>query len=549
VVLRSTRKRLAAPLLGLALAVAAPAADAGGLLLPGSGAVSTSRAGAAVASTEDGEALSINPAGLAKSKGTTITLSMAIINYAMEFTRRGSYDPIAEEALPYEDTPYPTVQNDPSPPLGIGAYQPVPVFAVVSDLGGAIPKLTLALGLYAPSAYPFRDLCTKLPGGCEKYGFNGDFNTPPPPSRFDVVKQEAAIVLPSIGAAYRITPDLDVGGRFSAGWADIKSTINLWASPNNYSEYIKNEAQFTADASDKLVMGWALGVAFRPTPVLELAANYSSSIHVNAKGDATSEFGPSASLNGLPIIILPVADAAARCEAGGTREAQKVCIEFELPMTATIGGRYKFLSKEGKLVGDVELDLGWENWGSPLATDYRVVVDGDVYGIDANGSENFVFHLKDNPVRHGFKDTYSARLGGSYRIPSGESHEIIVRGGVGHDTAAAKDGWLRADIDGAARTTLTLGAGYRAKRWEVNVGGGAILEGSPTNAGTCNPTGPSTGQFGCGPGNTENPVDDRLGPDPITPILNPDEQAESPVTQGTYKAHYVLFMLGFSTWF
>ena len=124
------------------------AVHAGGLFLPGSGAVSTSRAGAAVASTEDGEALSINPAGLAKSKGTTITLSMAIISYAMEFTRRGTYDPITEEALPYEGTEYPTVKNDPSPPLGIGSYQPVPVFAVVSDLGGAVPNLTLAIGLY-----------------------------------------------------------------------------------------------------------------------------------------------------------------------------------------------------------------------------------------------------------------------------------------------------------------------------------------------------------------------------------------------------------------
>ncbi|MGE0401366.1 MAG: hypothetical protein AB7T06_31980, partial [Kofleriaceae bacterium] len=44
-------------------------ANAGGLFLPGSGATSTSRAGAAVASADDGEALSINPAGLAKSSG------------------------------------------------------------------------------------------------------------------------------------------------------------------------------------------------------------------------------------------------------------------------------------------------------------------------------------------------------------------------------------------------------------------------------------------------------------------------------------------------
>ncbi len=523
-------------------------AQAGGLFLPGSGAVSTSRAGAAVASADDGEALSINPAGLAKSQGTTITLSMAIINYAMEFTRRGTYDPIAEEALPYEGQPYPTVKNDPSPPLGIGSYQPVPLIAIVSDLGDAVPGLTLAAGLYAPNAYPFRDMCTKLDSGCEKYAFNGDFNQPPPPQRYDIVHQEAAVVLPSLGAAYRITPDLDIGGRFSAGWADLKSTTTIWANLNNYSEYVKNDAEFEVDAIDKFVYGWALGVAFRPSPVIELAANYSSKISINAKGTAKSQNGPNASLNGLPLLILPAADEAARCAPGGTRDAQKACVEFDLPMNATLGGRYKFLTKEGKLRGDVELNVGWENWGSDRASNYRVVVDADVYVVDANGSENYAISLKDNDVRHGFQDTYSARLAGSYRIPSGETNEIILRGGVGHDTAAAKEGWLRADVDGAARTTITLGAGYRAKRFEINVGGGAILEGSPENPGDCNPTGPG-GQFGCGPNNTENPSDDRQGPDPITPVLLPDLQTESPVTQGTYKAHYVLFMLGFSTWF
>ena len=52
-------------------------AAAGGLFLPGSGAVSTSRAGASVASVDDGEAIGLNPAGLAKSKGTVITLGIS----------------------------------------------------------------------------------------------------------------------------------------------------------------------------------------------------------------------------------------------------------------------------------------------------------------------------------------------------------------------------------------------------------------------------------------------------------------------------------------
>src|SRR5689334_22664175 len=175
-------KLRAAPVVGLF--VLAPAvAHAGGLFLPGSGAVSTSRAGAAVASASDGEALSINPAGLAKSKGTTITLSAAIINYAMSFERRGTYDAIDTEALPYEGQPFPTVRNDASPPLGIGKYQPIPVIAVVSDLGGAVKGLTLAAGVYAPNSYPFRDMCSELSSGCRKYAFNGDFDVAPAPQR------------------------------------------------------------------------------------------------------------------------------------------------------------------------------------------------------------------------------------------------------------------------------------------------------------------------------------------------------------------------------
>src|SRR5689334_3138347 len=93
-------------------------AAAGGLLLPGSGAISTSRAGAAVASTTGGEALGLNPAGLARTPGLTITVSAAIIGYSMDFQRAGTYDPIADEDRPYEGQRYGKVTNDPDLPLG-----------------------------------------------------------------------------------------------------------------------------------------------------------------------------------------------------------------------------------------------------------------------------------------------------------------------------------------------------------------------------------------------------------------------------------------------
>src|SRR5690606_40957779 len=49
--------------------------------------------------------------------------------------------------------------------------------------------------------------------------------------------------------------------------------------------------------------------------------------------------------------------------------------------------------------------------------------------------------IKQNVVRHGFQDVFNARLGGSWRFPIGEN-VLIARGGVGHDTAAAKKGWI-----------------------------------------------------------------------------------------------------------
>ncbi len=535
-----------APVVGCLL-IAPAAAHAGGLFLPGSGAVSSSRGGAAVASASDGEALSINPAGLAKSKGTTITLSAAIINYAMSFSRRGTYDEIGAEALPYEGQPYPTVRNDARPPLGIGKYQPVPVIAIASDLGGAVKGLTIAAGLYAPNAYPFRDMCTELSSGCQKYAFNGDFDVAPAPQRYDIMEQDAAVLVPTIAAAYRISPQLDVGARFGWGIGEVRSKVALWGALENYSEWVKRDSVFEVDAKDNFVPSFGLGVTFRPTPVVELGINYSSQMSLLAKGTATSENGPEALNNGNPIVVRATDPGFARCEEGGTADVQRACVELALPMSVTLGGRYKILDNSGVERGDIELDLVWENWSAERVNDYRVVVDGVVNTRLPDGSEQFTFTLEDSFVKHGFQDTYGARLGGSYRIPAGAG-EVILRAGVAYDTRAAKDGWLRADIDGAARTTGTLGVGYRAKRFEVNAGFGYVYEGTNDNPGNCNPI-EGTPRQGCGAGMAEEPIEDREGPDPITPIIDAERQSQNPVVQGTYESSYTMLLLGFSTWF
>ena len=524
-------------------------AVAGGLILPGAGPVSTSRGGTGVASTEGGEAIVLNPAGIAKSKGTTITIGASIITYALSFHRNGTYDMHDQDAEPYEGQAYPVIENDPSPPLGIGPYQPVPLIAITSDLGGRVPGLSIGGGLYAPNAYPFRNMnkvngqAYFVPNDHGSYDFPTTFDTPPPPTRYDIIEQEAAIVLPSVVAAYRVLPDLDVGARFSAGFSEIKSTLAVWGGLANYPEWVKADSLFTLEGR-AFVTNWAVGAAYRPTPTLEFAANYTAQMNMNPKGEAQSTTGSGVSLGGTPIVLQPVADEYARCDTGGTMESFKGCVELAIPMVATVGGRYKFLDDSGLLRGDIELNVDWQHWGAERASDYRVIVDAEV---TTASMPNNAIALKDSLVKHGLRDTFGVRLGGSWNFAAGPN-TVVARGGVSYDTAAAKEGWERVDFDGAARTMVSVGGSYKLPSVSIDLGFGFVHEGTRSTDRNCNPD-QAVPQQGCGAGMSVQPVDDRQGPDPTNPLVVPDAQAENPVNQGTFKSHYLLFMLGMSTSF
>lgn len=538
-------------LLGASLS-ATPAA-AGGLFVPGSGAVSASRAGAAVASTDDGEAMSINPAGFAKSEGLTLTISATLIKYYMSFSRAGSYDAsVLDPNVPFTGDRYQTVENDPKPPLGIGSFQPLPVL-VVSYALPQVKGLTIAGGLYTPSGYPFRDM---------SQGFDfepvADPNTPstnaPPPTRYDVWTQESALLLPSIAVAYRVLPDLDIGARFTAGRLKSKTQVVVWGTPGNVEEDVKKDALFTADVSDGFIPGAGLGATYRIGSSIELGAAWTSPLVIRAKGTAESLRG---SGNDASRVIGPIADAESICATGGTMAQQKACISLQMPMTATIGARYKFVDGNNEEFADVELNANWENWGKRCdyyngnivdsdctsPGQYRVQIDAGLY----NQSGTYAGPINEtngaNFVNLGLQDTFGIRLGGSYKHKLGNAAKVVGRAGFALDTAAAKDGWYRANFDGAARRTITVGGAYQTGTLAINAGFGFIHEGTNKNSGTCNPT---PAEFGCNGDSTMTPPEDRVGPDPTNPLLTPDTQFENPYNNGSIKSHYLMFMLGMS---
>lgn len=505
--------------------VAPPTAHAGGLTLPAYGTESFGRAGASVVAVGGPDAIAINPAGLSRGHGTRILISAHLVDLSLSFSRRGSYDTSDQINAPWEGQPYETIEDATKPSKGIGNFQLIPLISVASDLGGVVPGLNVALGLYSPPSFPGRSLGAGY--------VMDDPNAPPPPNRFDVVEQDASIILPSLAVGYRAMEQLHVGARLSWGIAEVKAKRHVWGLPN-FDEVTHNESVFRLEAKDTFIPTFGIGAIYRITPEIEVGANYSEQIGINAVGTGNSRPSANLQLGGMPVTIGPVDDAIARCNKGGTQEKLAACVDLALPRTATIGGRYVFRNSDNMEVGDVELDLNWENWGS--VSDDVVVVDGVV---------NNAILLKDTVSRHGFRDTFGVRLGGAYQFPVGPG-ALTARGGVAYDTAAAKPGWARLDKDGTARATLAAGVSFRMSRFQIDLGGGTTLFGNADNEGTCNP---SIAMRGCSGSGMDTPIGDRNGPDPISPTIVPESQFESPYNQGTIKTRYTVITMGVSTWF
>ena len=504
-------------------------AHGGGLLLPGSGPVSTGRAGAAVASQDDPSALGINPAGLAAVDGTMIHLGSTFISFHLTFNRAGTYDDDPDHDFAWEGTEYGAVSDDSKPAIGFGQFQAVPVIAVASDLGGKVKGLVFAAGVFAPNAYPTRSVDAD-------YTLE-DPSRPPPPSRYDVVEQTAAIILPSIAVAYRPMDQLDLGARFSAGFGEIDATTTVWGLVN-FEEWSGRDARFHVTAKDNFIPAFALGARFRPTDSIELGATWNSAVSFDGRGTGSADTGSGNEINNMPATIIPPTPGTERCEPGGRVGALKTCVAFDLPMNAAIGGRYIIRDGAGAQVADIEANVQWEQWSA--ASDQTVTVDG---GASVDGS-TIALPLNTSQIRHNFQDTFSLRLGGSYQRVMGPGL-VTVRGGAAYDTAAAPKHWERIDLDGAARLMLAAGASLTLSKVRIDIGGGIVHEGQRTQGTGCNVVQVNQGCNGA----AQLPPDKRPGPDPVQPLADPSGQQQNPINEGVFSSGYSMFMLGVTTWF
>ncbi len=485
----------------VALGSVPAAAHAGGQLVGDNGSQGTQRAGAFAAKADDPTALWFNPAGFALG-GSFLYFGANLVNYDQSYRRAGSYATEAGGAQPdYVGDPYPVVEH-------AGGAQPVPMFAAGIGRG----RWGLGFGVMAPHGYGRRD----FPLAVQTQTGTGA----PAPQRYDTIQQQALIVFPSAALAVKLSDQLAVGVRVSVGYAELASRKAVQGVANG-AEDPAQDSIVTVAARDTSVPAFAVGLHYRASPAVEVGLHYTAAVRVHAIGTSSTALGEALRepLPGMVNGIDPVAAGTERCAPGGVEGALAACLDLALTQTATAGLRYIVRDGRGAEIGDLEVDVRWENWSQ--ASDILAVVDGQNRLLGSR--------LEDSVQRHGFRDTWSVRVGTASVVERG-GRRWHVRGGVAYETAAAPESWTRLDVDGNARMTAGLGVGIEAGRWRVDVGGAVIAQ--PRR---------NLGDVAL---DDARDMDARVQPDIGVPLNPPDAQPHNPFNAGTYEGGYWIASLG-----
>ena len=516
-------------LLLFVLLFAPSSANAGGTTIPGYGSQAQSRAGAFAAKANDPSAIFHNPAGLSKLTGTRLLLSLNLVNFKQAFTRQGTYDECTDAkcptgGLPYSGLPYARVENQGHGKVSLGDFAVIPLLAVSSDLGLGLP-VVFAAGIFAPSA-----------GSADRDYVDGYFpgqdpNRAPPPQRYDTLLQQASLLLPSVAAGYTVNEKLSLGARVSWGFGSVKAQTSLWGV-RNFEEWEGFDSHVAIEAKDNFIPGFGLGALYKARDDIELGFNYRSATHMNAKGTASATPGTGTLINGLSPLS-PKTTGPYRCGAGGTVAKSIACLELTQPQVASVGGRWIAHDAQGRERADIELNVQWENWSATSTS--KAVVDATTPTLPDG--------LNPSESKHGFKDAFSFRLGGSYTVFSG-AQTVNLRAGIAHDTETAPLSWTRLDQDGFPRTTMAAGVGLQVGGYTLDLGAGYVYEGQRVvDLGGCNPTADNLGCSGTG---LETPTGERNSPDPNQPIVSERFKTQSPFNAGLYEQSYIHLSVGLS---
>ncbi|HSE42668.1 MAG TPA: outer membrane protein transport protein [Acidobacteriota bacterium] len=225
-------------------------------------------------------------------------------------------------------------------------------------------------------------------------------------------------VTPSI--AYRITPNISVGGGFDFAWSEIKLERNINIA-RLAPVVVFNEVD--ADGTD---FGFNVGTLIETNSNVDFAVTYKHKIEVDYEGDVSFTGVPPAFTSFFP--------------------SGETSLELPLPSQLMFGASTTFekLSIEG--------DLIFSFWD-----------DVDVIRVDF--LQNTPALLDPEIVRN-FENSWSLRLGAEYNM----TDQWALRGGYVYDETPVPDQAVDPILPDGSRNGITFGVGYMGEGWTFDIG-------------------------------------------------------------------------------
>jgi len=299
--------------------------------------------------------------------------------------------------------------------------------ASVDNDNGVLPDPSVMVGYAPPGGRWTAVLSVHAPyGTMPAYPQDG-------PQRYSIVSLESLIIHYQATLAYALSDDLRVGVGFRVTDFRIRQRMMISAYTGflGQAEDPDWDQLIELDVADHFNPGAVAGVWWRPHPSWELGASWESPIHPEAEGHLRIEVA------GHYLFKTTFVDGS------------RVRLTTALPQVARVGVRHV-----GGDAWDAELNVVWEDWS--VHDVIRVVPQEQIRFRSVPGLGDY--RLRSFSVPEEFEDTFSVRLGGSWRPPVDLGVDLKLSGGAFWEMSAIPDETLSVNLVDGEKVGLGVGA-------------------------------------------------------------------------------------------
>jgi long-chain fatty acid transport protein len=387
------------------------------------------RGGAFTAKADNPAAINYNPAGFAKLRGHQAALSMRMVYSQYSFLRVNPPNGIQTQA----NNPYPAISK--TNPLFVA---PAPLHLVLSTDLGMFDKWTFAGGYYAPAVIPH-----EYP---ETVNFRGQ--TIKSPQRYDLTKFDGLLAFVFGAVAYRPFDWLAVGLTLQnvvTPMLSIKMTSVSALASGMFCSGSKEDPACDVDVEME-VSNWfaptgSLGVWLRPMDNVEAGLSLRLPSQSTLTGKMKAKMGEKLSSIKL------------------SNSEPSIELTNPYPLMLQAGIRYIFADFEGEFA-DIEADFDFQNWSQASIRQAK---------IDAKIASPMPMDIKPIEMDWHLLDTFSFRLGGSYKLRINPKIDLFLSGGAFTESESTSLSANNLWLFGAKRFGLSGGIGLRWNNIDVEL--------------------------------------------------------------------------------